>query len=73
MTELIEADAKVLFHLNEGFTKVLITYPWGKYELDISTESIPFDLRKIGSRFTIIFKDKFNKIEITKKVRAFRI
>lgn len=60
MTAWIEEPVKVLFHLNGGFTKVILERTVGVGLADggiaceILTEKIPVDLRKLGSRFLLI-------------------
>ena len=55
----IEEPAKVLFHLNEGFTKIILERTIGVGLADggiiweVPTEKIPHHLRKIGSRFLV--------------------
>lgn len=63
---------KVLFHLNEGFTKVLVEKTIGggladgRTTWDIPTEKIPFHLRQIGSRVAVSTDvNSFESIEIT--------
>lgn len=52
--------ARVLMHLNGGFTKVIlertigIGHANGGTEWDIPTHRIPLHLRAIGSRFVIV-------------------
>lgn len=42
----------ITMHLPAGYTKVLLERTG--ITLDISTESIPWDLRSIGSRFVLV-------------------
>jgi hypothetical protein len=65
----IEEPAKVLFHLNEGFTKIILErtievgLAEGSITWEIPTEKIPHHLRKIGSRFLISGDtDNFDKM-----------
>jgi len=52
--------ARVLFHLSEGYTKVLLERTEGVgqanggIDWDIPTESIPQHLRHIGARFLLV-------------------
>lgn len=65
-----EEPVKVLFHLNEGFTKVILERTIGVgladggIAWDIPTEKIPYELRKIGSRFILIAETNSDEIEI---------
>lgn len=60
MKQEFEEPVKILFHLNEGFTKVILERTIGVgmadggIEWDIPTEKIPRNLRKIGSRFILV-------------------
>ena len=55
----IREPARILFHLNEGFTRILfertegLGIANGGAEWDIPTSLIPPNLRRIGSRFMI--------------------
>ncbi len=65
MTYRIEETVKVLFHLNEGYTKVFVERnPGGLADLDIPTENIPRHLRRIGSRFVLILEDRESEIRV---------
>lgn len=48
---------RVEFHLDGGYTKILLERLWGmtdaEIDWDIPTNSIPPDLRTIGSRFLL--------------------
>ncbi|HQU82127.1 MAG TPA: hypothetical protein PKY59_03330 [Pyrinomonadaceae bacterium] len=68
----LKETVKVLFHLNEGFTKVLVEKTIGVgladggITWDIPTEKIPFHLRQIGSRFVVSTDvNSFESIEVT--------
>ena len=45
---------RVLFHQNAGFTRV--EYLRTGQHVEVPTETIPTDLREIGSRFILIFR-----------------
>ena len=56
----IRHPVRVLFHLNEGYTRVLMERlvdgrPVSLYDLDIPTSIIPPHLRPLGSRFMLIW------------------
>jgi hypothetical protein len=66
MTYRIEEPVKILFHLNEGYTKVLLERFSEHFgDLDIPTEKIPHHLRKIGSRFVLILEDSHSETRIS--------
>ena len=60
MSKSFEEPVKILFHLNEGFTRVILERTIGVgladggVEQEIPTEIIPDHLRKIGSCFILI-------------------
>lgn len=65
MINRFEQPVRVLFHLNEGYTKVYLERtPGGLVDLDILTENIPSHLRNIGSRFILIFEVINSEFEI---------
>lgn len=65
MTTRIEEPVKVLFHLNEGYTKVLLERFSGHLDdLDVPTEKIPSHLRTIGARFILIIEDSHSETRI---------
>lgn len=58
--ESIRYPVRILFHLNEGYTRVLMEsvvdgVPASLYDLDVLTEIIPSHLRRLGSRFILIW------------------
>ena len=73
MSEFTVEPVKVLFHLNEGFTKISLDrfegvgLADGGIFWDIPTEKIPHHLRKIGSSFSIIVGDSVDQIKIIEK------
>ena len=57
---MMRETARVMMHLNGGFTRIVIERFQGLGladggELDIPTEQIPYHLRPIGSRFIVNF------------------
>ena len=64
-----EGEVVVQMHLNGGFTKLLckktigIGLADGGITIDIPTKTIPFNLRKIGSRFNLKIKGQHTEIE----------
>jgi hypothetical protein len=71
MTKRFEEPVRVLFHLDGGFTKVIlertieIGLAYGGTEWDVPTEKIPVYLRKIGSRFVVATDGyTYNDIEV---------
>lgn len=58
----LREPVRVVMHLNEGFTRVLLERTEavgmanGGIEWDIRTELIPPDLRPIGSRFVVTLR-----------------
>ena len=75
---------RVLFHLDGGYTKVFLerSKDWGMVDFwidwDIPTNSIPPDLRKIGSRFLLyessLYSDEDDSLEdICAKYLALRL
>ena len=56
----IRFPVRILFHLNEGYTRVLMErlidgQPVSLYDIDIPTEIIPLRLRHLGSRFVLVW------------------
>jgi len=70
MTKKLKEPVKILFHLNGGFTKVILERTIGVgpadggIALDIPTEKIPGRLRKIGSRFILLRTENREEIKI---------
>jgi hypothetical protein len=56
----LQEPVRVTMHLNEGYTRVLVECTEGKgladggIEWDIGTDSIPYHLRHLGSRFLVV-------------------
>lgn len=71
MTNQFEEPVRVLFHLNENFTKVIcertiyVGLADSGITLDIPTDKIPVHLRKIGSCFNLMITKGTNEIFIT--------
>ena len=60
LRESIRYPVRVLFHLNEGYTRVLMDslldgVPASLYDLDVPTKIIPPHLRRLGSRFILVW------------------
>jgi len=68
----IRVVARVQWHANGGYTRV--EYLEGRGNMEIPTESIPIDLRKIGSQFYLIIhlirSEDFDKPEMARAVLA---
>ena len=78
MSRIVREPVKILFHLNEGFTRVLIEWTLGLgladggIEYDIPTSLIPSHLRKIGSRFILITNNIDYKSMIIEEIQTDR-
>ena len=53
-TRPFRAIVRVEFHLGEGYTRVVFERGAGAWR-DIPTDAIPFHLRRLGSRFLLVF------------------
>ncbi|HEY9848804.1 MAG TPA: hypothetical protein V6D28_05070 [Leptolyngbyaceae cyanobacterium] len=68
-------SARVLMHLNGGYTKVTLErfegngLANGGITWDIPTQKIPFHLRNIGSRFLVIGKLLYSPQDTIEKIR----
>ena len=55
--------AKLEMHLSDGYSRVLLEVPGARIYREIPTESIPFHLRRIGSRFLVTSHGLTGKLE----------